>query len=118
MTRWAFALTLSLLLLGAVAVSVARFLGRSGGRVSVLLSVAASWVAAYVLWGFAGGLAARYGWLDRYDATLFALVAVAGGVWQYRTQLAQGRERGLAVFLAGQLAWLLIVMLQNGSLRF
>ena len=118
MTRWAFALALTVLALGAVAVSVARYLGRSGGRVSILLSVVASWIAAYVLWGFAGGLAARYGWIARYDGGLFGLVAVAGVVWQYRTHIALGRDRGLAVFVVGQLAWLLVVMFRNSALGF
>ena len=118
MTRWLFALTLLVLALGAVAVSIARALGRSGGRVSVLLSIMAGWIAAYVLWGFAGGLAARYGWIARYDGGLYGLVAVAGAVWQYRTHLALGRDRGLAVFVAGQLAWLLVVMYRNAVLPF
>lgn len=118
MTRWAFALTLIVLACGAVAVSVARCLGRSGGRVSVLLSVIATWIAAYVLWGFAGGLAARYGWIARYDGGPFGLLAVVGAVWQYRTHLARGRDRGLAVFVAGQLAWLLIVMYRNSAFGF
>jgi len=116
--RWVFALALSLLGLGAVAVSVARYLGRSGGRVSILLSVIAGWIAAYVLWSFAGGLAARYGWIARYDGGLFGLLAVPGAAWQYRMHVVLGRDRGLAVFVAGQLAWLLIVMYRNSVFGF
>jgi hypothetical protein len=73
-------------------------------------------LSAWVLWSFAGGLAARHGVLETYDGTLFALVAALGGFWQYRTQVQQGRERGLAVFVAAQLRWLGVVLLQNGVL--
>jgi len=116
MTRWTVALG-AVLILGAIAtVTVARALGWSGSRLSILGSVIALWLTAYVLWGFAGGLAAHYGVLTRYDGGLFAALAVAGAVWQYRTQIRRGRERGLTVFVAGQLLWLLVVMARNGLL--
>ena len=101
----------SLLALGA-----SRALGRRGSRPATLISVVTGWLGAWVLWSFAGGLAARHGLLETYDGTLFALVALAGGLWQYRTQLTQGRERGLAVFVGAQLVWLGVVLLQNGVL--
>ena len=44
-------------------------------------------------------------------------VAVAGGFWHYRTAVARGRERGLTVFVAIQLAWLVAVLLLNGAFR-
>jgi hypothetical protein len=101
----------SLLALGA-----SRALGRPGSRPATLLSVATGWLAAWVLWTFAGGLAARHGLLETYDGTLYAAVAAVGAFWQYRTQVQQGRERGLAVFVAAQLLWLGVVLLQNGVL--
>lgn len=116
MTRWALLLSGVLVAAGVVAVAVARRLGRSGSRPSVLVSVVASWVAAWALWGLAGGLAAQYGLLQRYDGSLFAALALAGGAWQYRTQVRQGRERGLTVFVAAQLIWLVLVMARNGAL--
>src|SRR5205085_8003590 len=50
-----------------------RLLGRPGSRPATLLSVVTGWLAAWVLWSLAGGLAARHGLLDTYDGTLFAL---------------------------------------------
>jgi hypothetical protein len=115
-TRWTLALG-AVLVLGAIAtVTVARALGWSGSRLSILGSVVALWLSAYVLWGFAGGLAAHYGLLARYDGSLFAALAVAGATWQYRVQIHRGRERGLTVFVAGQLLWLVVVMARNGLL--
>jgi hypothetical protein len=116
MTRWALVLSVVLLAGSIITVAVARRLGQSGSRPSVLVSVVASWLAAWALWGFVGGLAARYGLLDRYDGTLFAALAVTAGVWQYRTQVRQGRDRGLTVFVAAQILWLVVVMARNGVL--
>jgi hypothetical protein len=115
-TRWTLAVGAVLVLGAVVTVSVARALGWSGSRLSILGSVIALWLAAYVLWGLAGGLAAHYGVIARYDGGLFAALAIAGGAWQYRAQIRRGRERGLTVFVAGQLVWLLVVMARNGLL--
>jgi hypothetical protein len=115
-TRWAVVLSLVLLGGGLVSIVVARRLGKSGSRPSVLVSVVSLWIAAWALWGLVGGLAARYGVLDRYDGTLFAVLAVTAGAWQYRTQVHQGRERGLTVFVAAQILWLVVVMARNGVL--
>jgi hypothetical protein len=113
-TRWALATFAALVLLGIASVAVARLLGGSASRAAVLVSVVAHWLGAWVLWNFAGGLALRYGLLGAYHGGLFGLVALAGGVWQYRTAVAAGRERGLVVFVGGQLLWLAVVLLQNG----
>jgi hypothetical protein len=99
-----------------LALVASRALGRQGSRPATLLSVVTGWLAAWVLWSFAGGLAARHGLLATYDGTLFALVAVAGAFWQYRAQLRKGREVGLAVFVGAQLLWLGVVLVQNGIL--
>ena len=116
MTRLALALSVILLLGGLLTVTIARRLGRSGSRPSVLVSVVALWIAAWALWSLVGGLAAHYGLLQRYDGTLFAALAVAAGAWQYRTQVRQGRERGLTVFIGAQILWLVVVMARNGVL--
>jgi hypothetical protein len=113
-TRAAVALLAALLVGGALTVWVARRLGGSGSRASVLVSVAAQWLGAYALWTFAGGLALRYGALSVYDGTLFAVLALVMGAWQYRTRLRAGREPALAIFVGGQLAWGVIVGAQNG----
>lgn len=106
-----------MLVLGAIAtVTVARALGWSGTRLSVLGSIIALWLTAYVLWGFAGGLAAHYGLIARYDGAVFAAIALAGAWWQYRVHLSRGRDRALTVFVGVQLLWLVVVMARNGFL--
>ncbi|HEV8643601.1 MAG TPA: hypothetical protein VGV13_21195 [Methylomirabilota bacterium] len=114
MTRATIATLAALFLAGTAAVAVARFFGGSGSRGSILASVTAHWLGAYALWTFAGGLALRYGALSVYDSTLFGLLALGMGFWQYRTRVRAGREPALAVFVGGQLAWLAIVGAQNG----
>jgi hypothetical protein len=108
---WLFAGLVVLCALGAT--GAARVLGRPGSRPATLLSVVTGWLGAWVLWGFAGGLANHYG-LATYDGSLFAFLAVAGAVWQYQVQIRQGRQQGLAVFVAAQLLWLGVVLWQNG----
>jgi hypothetical protein len=115
-TRWALILSVVLLLGGVVTVAVARRLGKSGSRPSVFVSVLALWIAAWAVWGLVGGLAAHYGVLERYDGTLFAALAVVAGAVQYQTQVRQGRERGLTVFVGAQILWLVVVMARNGVL--
>jgi hypothetical protein len=104
------------LLFGLAVSAAARFLGRPGSRASILVSVVASWLGAWVLWSFAGGLLVAYGLLATYYGALFAPVALVGAVVQYRAHVRAGRIEGLAVFVGGQLAWLLVVLLQNGAL--
>ena len=116
MTRWVIALAVVLLLGGVVTVAVSRRLGKSGSRPSVFVSVLALWIAAWALWGLVGGLAAQYGLLHRYDSSLFAALALTAGAVQYRTQVRQGRERGLTVFVGAQILWLVVVMARNGVL--
>lgn len=118
MSRWTIATLGALLLGGAMAVALARLLGKSGSRASVLVNVVASWLGAWALWTFVGGLAVRYGALGVYDGTLFGLLALGLGAWQYRTRLRAGREPALAIFVGGQLAWLMILAVQNGLLRY
>ena len=116
MTRWALSVLVSTLLIGAATVFVARVLGKSGSRASVAVSIAAHWLGAYVLWSFLGGLALHYNLVTAYDGALFALLALAAGYWQYVTAVTRGRHRGLLVFVGGQVAWLIILLYQNGML--
>lgn len=92
---------------------IARALGRSGTRASLLVSVVAQWLGAHVLWSLAGGLAVQYGVLETYDARLFALVALAGGFVHYRAAVRRGRDTGRAVFVGIQLLWLLTVLAKH-----
>jgi hypothetical protein len=104
------------LLAGVVSIAVARLLGRSGSRASLLISVIAYWLGAWVLWTFVGGLALSSGVLRTYDGSLFGLLALGLGAWQYRMRVRAGLEPALAIFVGGQLAWLVVVLLQNGLL--
>ena len=116
MTRWAFATLAALLVGGALLVWVARFLGKSGSRGSVLVSVVAHWLAAYSIWNFVGGLALHYGFLTAYHGGFFAALALVGGIWHYRAAVHTGPDRGRVVFVGAQLAWLVVVLVQNGLL--
>ena len=114
MTRVTILTLLLILFGGAVAVGIARFFGKSGSRASLLVSVIAQWLGAYVLWTFAGGLLLYYGIVVRYDGTLFGVVALVLGFLHYRARVSVGREQAALVFVGGQLAWLAIVLVQNG----
>ena len=116
MRRWALLAGATVIVSALAAAWLAGALGRSGTRAAVLGSVVTGWLGAWVLWGFAGGLATRWGWLATYDAPLFAPVALVGGVWQYRAQAHGGRERGLLIFVVGQFVWLVFVLVRNGAL--
>lgn len=116
MTRWTLATLGALFVLGAATVALARFFGRSGSRPSILVSIVAQWLGAYVLWSFAGGLALTAGLLTTYSSAPFAALSLLGAVAQYRAQARAGPERGLAIFVGVQLAWLVIVLFQNGLL--
>jgi len=113
-TRFTIVALLLLFFGGALAVGIARFFGKSGSRASVLVSIVAQWLGAYVLWTFAGGLLLYYGIVTRYDGTLFGVVALVLGFLHYRTRVIAGREQAALVFVGGQLAWLVIVLFQNG----
>jgi amino acid transporter len=116
MTRWVFFSLAVILIIGGLTILGARLLGRTS-RASVLVSVIAHWLGAFVLWSFAGGLALHYGILSAYPGPFFGLVALAGGFWHYRTIVSFGRDRGLTVFVGVQLAWLVIVLAQNGVFK-
>ena len=116
MTRWALVTLGVLLLLGVGAVMVARLFGKSGSRASVGVSIIAHWLAAYVLWSFAAGMAVAAGLLTTYQTAAFAAICLLGAFFQYRAHLQAGRDRGLALFVGVQLAWLVFVLFQNGML--
>ena len=105
------------MVLGGLTVVGARFLGKSGSRGAALVSVIAQWLAAYVLWSFAGGLALRHGLLEVYHPALFGVIAIAAGYWHYRVLVRAGREQGRMVFVGCQLAWLVFLLAENGLFR-
>ncbi len=63
MRRWALLAGATLIVGALAAAALSRTIGRSGTRAAVLGGVVAGWLAAWVLWSFVGGLAARWGWL-------------------------------------------------------
>ncbi len=114
MTRIAAVSLVVIIVVAAATVTVARLRGKSGSRASIVLSVVAYWFAAYAIWTVAGAIGLHFGLLRSYDGTWFGMLALALGVWQYRTRVRTGPEPALAVFVGGQLVWLLIIGAQNG----
>jgi hypothetical protein len=112
-TRWGLATLLVILAVGALGVFFARAFGASGSRASALVRVASQWVAAWVLWTFVGGLALKSGVLATYEPAIFALIALAGGWLQYRTLVQGEPDRARAIFVGVQLAWLVVLAVQN-----
>ena len=115
MIRWALLGAAAVVLLGALETLAARFLGVRVARVSSLMTVIVQWLAAYVLWTFAGGLAMHAGFLTVYQPLLFVGLALIVGAWHYRARVAASHERARVIFVAGQLVWLVILLIQNGA---
>jgi len=115
-TRWALVTLGAFILLGVVGVATARYFGKSGSKLSIQVSIAAQWLAAYVLWSFAAGLASKYRVIVGYEAGWFVLFGLVGAWWHYRARLARGLEGGLAVFVGAQLVWLVLILYRNGLL--
>ena len=116
MTRWALLTLGAFIALGALGVATARFFGKSGSRLSIQITVVAQWLAAYVLWSFAAGLASKYHLIGEYEAGWFVLFAIVLGWWHYRARVTAGAERGLAIFVGAQLVWLAVILVRNGLL--
>jgi hypothetical protein len=115
-TRWALLTLGAFIALGVLGVALARFFGKSGSRLAIQVTVVAQWLAAYVLWSFSAGLAAKYGLIAAYEAGWFVLFAALAGWWHYHTRIAGSAERALAVFVGAQLVWLAVILFRNGLL--
>jgi hypothetical protein len=116
--RWVLTTLALLVLLACAAGAAGRLVGRQpGSGTASLVTIVSSWLAAYVLWTFIGGLLLDYGALRVYDGAQFGLLALAAGALHYRVQRKVGYEQGLAVFVGGQLLWLMIVLVRNGILK-
>jgi hypothetical protein len=48
-----------------------------------------------------------------YEPAVFAVVALAGGWLQYRLIVRGAGDRGRVVFVGAQLAWLVLLLVQN-----
>ncbi len=118
MTRAVLAALLRIVAGDRSAAALTEAARRVGARVSMILSVLTAWLAAWVLWTFAGGLAVDHGMLTVYDGPFFILVALVGGVLQYRTYVRAGRQPALAILVGGQLVWLVVVLARNGLITF
>ncbi|MBI2204213.1 MAG: hypothetical protein HYU41_10230 [Candidatus Rokubacteria bacterium] len=114
MTRVGLATLAVVLVLGVAGVWLARALGLSGSRAAAIVSIASQWIAAWAVWTFAGAIAVHAGVLPGYEPTLFAAIALGGGLAQYHFLVRGAADRARAVFVGAQLAWLLVVMVQNG----
>ena len=114
MTRWGFATLAAIFALGVAGVYVARMFGGSGSRAAAMVTVASQWIAAWVLWTFVAGLLLQMGVLSTYESAVFPLVALAGAWLQYRSIVAGAPDRARAVFVAVQLAWLVVLLIRNG----
>lgn len=116
MTRLGLGTLLAILALGAVAVFVARAFGASGSRGAAMVTVASQWLTAWVLWTFAGGLALQAGLLSVYEPAVFAAVAAVGAFVHYRLLVIGMADRARAVYVGGQLLWLVVLLVWNGAL--
>ena len=117
MIRWVLVGAAALVVLGVLEAAVARLFGARVARVTSLLAVLVQWLAAYVLWTFAGGLAVHYGVLAVYEPMFFVALAIVAGIWHYRARVTAGRERGRVIFVGSQLLWLVVVLARNGLFR-
>jgi hypothetical protein len=115
-TRFTLATLAALFVLGAIGVVVARVFGASGSRPAAVVTVTSHWIAAWVLWTFVGALAVRGGVMTAYEPAVFGVVALCGGWLQYRALVGGARDRARAIFVGGQLGWLVVVLVQNGLL--
>ena len=116
MTKWALVTLGAFILFGVAGIATARFFGKSGGRLSIQVSIVAHWLCAYVLWSFAAGMAAKYRLISDYEAGWYALFAIVAGWIHYRARLAGDAERGMFVFVGAQLVWLVVILFRNGLL--
>jgi hypothetical protein len=118
MVRWILLGAVAIVALGAIEAAVARMLGTRASRISSLIAVVVQWLAAYVLWTFAGGLAVHYGLLSVYEPIFFVGLGIVAGIWHYQARVTAGRERGRVIFVGSQFLWLVILLLQNGAFRY
>ena len=114
MTRLSLATLAALFVIGAAGIVLARFFGASGSRPAAIVTVASHWIAAWMLWTFAAGIAVRAGLMTVYEPALFAVVALGAAWFQYGALAGGAHDRARAIFVGGQLAWLVVVLAQNG----
>jgi hypothetical protein len=114
MSRWGLATLGALLVIGAAGVVLARVFGASGSRPAAMVTIASHWIAAWVLWTFVAGLALQAGVLAVYEPALFAAVALGGAIFQYQALARGASDRARTIFVGAQLAWLVLVLAQNG----
>jgi hypothetical protein len=95
------------------------FFRRRGASFSLVASITARWVVAYMVWALVAGLLHEYGLapdgrpaLTKWGLAPFALVA---GVVQYRLARAGAHQHAERVFVWGQVGWLVLVLADHGA---
>ena len=95
------------------------FYRRKGASFSLVASISARWVVAYVVWALVAGLLRQYGFAPegRVPWTTWGLApfALVAGMVQYRLLRAGAREHADRVFVWGQVGWLVLVLADHGA---
>jgi hypothetical protein len=116
--------TLIVVPLGAAAVFAVLnwFFRRRGADFSLVASVIAQWLVAYLVWtlimaaveALDGGEQPRRVLYMTYGFGIFATLL---GLWQYRLARAGARQHAARVFLWGQVGWFVLVLAERGTFR-
>jgi hypothetical protein len=98
------------------------FLRRRGGDFSLVASVIAQWLVAYLAWTVVNAAVDSLGGVDQprrvvYTTYGFVVFAALLGLWQYRLARSGARRQAAQVFGWGQLGWLLLILVERGVLR-
>jgi hypothetical protein len=97
------------------------FYRRRGADFSLVASVIAQWLVAYLVWTLLGVAVDSVDGVDQprralYTTYGFVLFAALLGLWQYRLTRAGAHQYAARVFLWGQIGWLLLVLAERGAL--
>lgn len=98
------------------------FFRRRGTDFSLVASVMAQWLVAYLIWTLLMVAVDSVDGVDQprralYTTYGFGLFAALLGLWQYRLAQTGARQHAARVFLWGQVGWLLLVLAERGALR-
>jgi hypothetical protein len=91
------------------------FFRRRGADFSLVASVIAQWLVAYLVWTLAVAVVESFRGVEEerralYTTYGFAVFAALMGLWQYRLARAGARQQAARVFLWAQMAWLALLL--------